>query len=239
MCGIFGVVNFAGIVPNDLRVFEKLMYLNAKRGDRAFGMYDGQRILKYSADWVWNLDVISELEYSQGQRRIYKSNIVLGHHRAPTHGSPLDDNNNHPFKYKDLVLAHNGIILNHKELRKEFPGDNPNIVTDSYTILTCIADKAWPYVTTEGYVKAVKEALSLLKGSFACWLYSESRGVLVVFNNISPIHVYVEKDSRLVFSSEPFEDAITEPNGRLLVLDFSAHQMYTHTFKANSPYDIH
>lgn len=61
---------------------------------------------------------------------------VMGHTRHATQGTLKFNGNNHPFRGRcgntDFALAHNGILCNDRELRKELKLPKTKIETDSY-----------------------------------------------------------------------------------------------------------
>jgi predicted glutamine amidotransferase len=60
---------------------------------------------------------------------------VMGHTRMTTQGNKKQNYNNHPFAGhadKEFAFAHNGVLWNDKELRKDGTIPNSYIDTDSY-----------------------------------------------------------------------------------------------------------
>ena len=70
---------------------------------------------------------------------------AMGHARMTTQGDEKQNRNNHPFLGcaggETFALAHNGVIHNDKELRREFNLPQTNIETDSYAAVQLIEKK--------------------------------------------------------------------------------------------------
>lgn len=116
MCGIFGFITSEGEGPEIGRL-RRLALITQTRGEHAFGLAclgaDGTtfEIFKRPGPAHRYLD---ELE------RCRRAVVVIGHCRYATHGSPLDNRNNHPHVAGGGFLAHNGVIYNHQDLARRF-----------------------------------------------------------------------------------------------------------------------
>ncbi|WP_250229706.1 class II glutamine amidotransferase [Anaeropeptidivorans aminofermentans] len=133
MCGIFGYLNYGNCIKNeDLKdIIESLAYESAVRGIDATG--------------VAFINSKSKLEIQKAPKPSYsfKMNfpkinppVLIGHTRHTTQGTEKLNINNHPFLggkgNNQFALAHNGILYNDKELRKENKLPDTKIQTDSY-----------------------------------------------------------------------------------------------------------
>ena len=133
--------------------------------------------------------------------------VLLGHTRAPTGGAPVDYVNNHPFEIGGYYLAHNGILINHEEVRKTLRSVPDEVQTDSITILHSIWEK-------DGAIEdRIRKACEELKGSYACWLYDQALLQLYLFRCISPLFVRTMRSGTLAFSSEDFPLSVEFPEG--------------------------
>lgn len=64
------------------------------------------------------------------------ADVIMGHTRMTTQGNARKNHNNHPFpgyvKDQQFALAHNGVLYNDLQLRKEYKLPTTRIETDSY-----------------------------------------------------------------------------------------------------------
>lgn len=157
MCGIFGYVGRKNAVKMTLEGLKKLEY----RGydSAGIGGVKNGKIL-YSKE----VGKIAMLEEKIQQEKL-DLDIAIGQTRWATHGKPSKVNahphfdNNHT-----LALVHNGIIENHESLREMLKAKNVVFASDTDTevIAHLIAD-----FYEDDILKAVQQALPLLKGTFS------------------------------------------------------------------------
>lgn len=93
--------------------------------------------------------------------------LGLAHTRWATHGKPTEDNAHPHFSEPRIAVVHNGIIENHLELRKELEdrGVKFESETDSEVAAHLIKDRIDQ--GADGLLKAVQEAVGMLKGAYA------------------------------------------------------------------------
>ena len=111
MCGIFGFITSEGKGPEVARL-RRIALVTQNRGDHAFGLAwldENGRLRTFKRPgpakaWLDELD------------RCRNAVVVVGHCRFATHGSPLDNRNNHPHDAGAGFLVHNGVIHNHQQL---------------------------------------------------------------------------------------------------------------------------
>ena len=137
MCSLFGWLDYQGIVP--YRVKKKLTQALAnaaeERGTDASGI-----------SYVHGKDVVifkrpkpaHKLHFSIPEGTV----AVMGHTRMTTQGDEKHNYNNHPFPGfagdTAFAFAHNGVLWNDKELRKEKSLPDTHIETDSYVAVQLI-----------------------------------------------------------------------------------------------------
>src|SRR5690606_16384872 len=107
--------------------------------------------------------------------------IGIGHTRWATHGKP-SERNAHPHKAGSVVVVHNGIMENYRELRAELEASGHEIVSDTDTELIAhlIDDRLR---AGADLVRAVREACARVIGSYAFGVLSET----------DPDHIVVAK----------------------------------------------
>jgi len=106
MCGILG---FSGTDDFDLFKIKILGLFNEGRGRDATGIFSNTNGLIKSTEEAtkfFSMDVKTD-------------KLLVGHTRSKTTGSNIRANA-HPFRYGNIVMAHNGVISNWKDLIK-FP----------------------------------------------------------------------------------------------------------------------
>ncbi|MEI8365363.1 MAG: glutamine--fructose-6-phosphate transaminase (isomerizing) [Parachlamydiaceae bacterium] len=157
MCGIFGYVGKKDAVRTALEGLKKLEYRGYDSAGIA-GIRDGKIYYCKEAGKVAVLE--KAVEAAQ-----LKLDIAIAQTRWATHGKPSKINA-HPHVDNDqsLAVVHNGIIENYESLRDELTAKGALFVsqTDTEVIAHLVAS------FYEGDIlKAVQEAVPLLKGSFA------------------------------------------------------------------------
>lgn len=137
MCSLFGFLNYQGIIPHKVlrKLTQSLAVAAEERGTDASGISyvkDGQIVIFKRPKAAHKL----HFNPPEGTR------AILGHTRMTTQGSEKNNQNNHPFLGTTgdiaFALAHNGILYNDKELRKEKRLPVTAIETDSYVAVQLI-----------------------------------------------------------------------------------------------------
>ena len=130
MCALFGWLDYKSIVP--YRVLRKLTQALAnaaeERGTDAAG-------ISYIHD-----NKVTIFKRPKPAHKIHfnapdGTKVVMGHTRLATQGDKKQNYNNHPFAGhadKEFAFAHNGVLWNDKDLRKDGTIPNSYIDTDSY-----------------------------------------------------------------------------------------------------------
>ncbi|MBP3746293.1 MAG: class II glutamine amidotransferase [Ruminococcus sp.] len=131
MCSLFGWLDYQGIVP--YRIKKKLTQALAnaaeERGTDAAGI-----------SYVHGKDVVIFKRPKPAHKLHFSipegTAAVMGHTRMTTQGDEKHNYNNHPFPglagETSFAFAHNGVLWNDKELRKEKQLPDTHIETDSY-----------------------------------------------------------------------------------------------------------
>lgn len=115
MCGVFGFVSNGGH-NFDLRRLEKIALATESRGPHAFGLswIDSRGRLKMFKKTGRISDHLGILEMA------IDAEMLIGHCRYATHGSPQNNLNNHPHSVDGGWLVHNGVIRNHEKLIDDY-----------------------------------------------------------------------------------------------------------------------
>ncbi len=121
----------------------------------------------------------------------------IGHTRWATHGG-VTDINAHPHRVGKVVLIHNGIIENYRELIKEYGLKNSLKSETDTEVVAALLDKFY-----EGNPKkTIKEVVSKLAGSFAlCIMFEDVPEKIYAIRNVSPM-VAAESDRGSIIASD-------------------------------------
>ncbi len=157
MCGIVGYVGNQQAKPIVIEGLRRLEY----RG------YDSAGIALLEKDKIEIVRAKGKLAELEVKLTDYKSTAVvgLGHTRWATHGKP-DETNAHPHHSKDVILVHNGIIENYREIKQRLVERGHKIVSETDTEVIChlIQD----YLDNKNvFFEALTKAIAELKGAFS------------------------------------------------------------------------
>ncbi len=196
MCGIFGHIGDTSSIEKCLKGLKFLEY----RG------YDSAGIAGIEENHLFCMKEkgrICELEKLL-EKKIHNFQSSIGHTRWATHGE-ASQKNAHPHldQKREIAVVHNGILENHSSLRSmlEQKGMIFESETDSEVIAQLIS-----YFDQGDFLKAVREALSLMKGFWAlAIIHKNYPGQIVATRYENPLIVGVSTDANEAFvSSDPY-----------------------------------
>lgn len=155
----------------------------------------------------------------------------IGHTRWATHGRPTQENA-HPHRIDHVVLAHNGIIENYQEIRRQIlsRGDHPKSETDSelFGFLVIEAMKKGA-----SFLDALRETMLKVEGSNSVVIMSEKHeGIIVGIRNGSPLVAAKDADNGVIIASdvqpvlEYSRDVVYLENGDMVVGDRNGLSFY-------------
>lgn len=183
MCAIFGFMDYGKKVPASIlkRLLRALSIAAESRGTDATGI-----------SYVNSGNIVTFKKAKPAHKvKLYfpkDTTTVIGHTRFTTQGSEKDNYNNHPFEGTTtdhtFALAHNGVLYNDKELRKEKALPETNIETDSYIAVQLIEkENAVDSIS----IKSMAEAVT---GSFVFTILRDDNTLFLVKgdNPITLIH---------------------------------------------------
>lgn len=165
------------------------------------------------------------------------ADVIMGHTRMTTQGNERKNHNNHPFlgtvKDQQFALAHNGVLYNDLQLRKEYKLPATKIETDSYIATQLIENcgvlnfGSMQYMAEKlegSYTFTVlsdKDELYFIKGDNPMCLYHyPDRGLYVYASTEDILHTALQ---RLPFSlGTPVRVELT--CGDILKIDKHGHQ---------------
>jgi len=208
MCGIIG--------SPDKSAFDYLFEQNKERGNFAYG------IIKFCINN--NVKVIKDNDFNK--KVDFEDDIVfyLGHLQSPTSTKrDFCPHTTHPFEYKGMYLAHNGVLSNFDKLKEKY---------DKYTDIVNEVDSSiiLPMIDKIG----LKSALEELEGTFGCWLYDSNTSELFVFRSGSTIYT----DGKNI-SSKPISDWSLLDEGVIYRFNFTKQKYEEYDrFKTNSGFFV-
>jgi len=212
MCGIVGYVGNKPVLDILLNGLTKLEY----RGYDSAGvaLYRDDSIEMYKEEG--KLDNLKNLVKPM-ENELKSSTMGIGHIRWATHGAPTTTNAHpHSCNCGNLVIVHNGIIENFKELRAEL--ENAGCVfrsqTDTETLAHLIAKE---YATVKNLTEAVRIATRQVQGAYAiCVMHKDYPNTIVATKRNAPLLIGVGNNEYYVASDVP---AIIDYTKNALYLD--------------------
>jgi glucosamine 6-phosphate synthetase-like amidotransferase/phosphosugar isomerase protein len=129
MCGIAGIVRFNNRYKVTEKQIKKTLVSLQTRGRDATGIAwlhgSEYSVLKTPAPAT---DFVELKEFKRLLPEMMDSRILLFHTRAATHGSPLNNLNNHPLWNSDGMIIHNGVVFPPKDLPSRGETDSEQIM---------------------------------------------------------------------------------------------------------------
>ena len=182
MCAVFGFLDYKGKISN--ATLKKLIhYLSVAaevRGTDATGIA-----------YVRNGSMVTYKKPKSAHKvKLFfprDTRAVIGHTRFTTQGSEKRNCNNHPFDghcgTEAFALAHNGVLYNDKELRREQHLPTTPIETDSYVAVQLLEQEQ--QLDTEN----IKRMAELVEGSFVFTILRNDNTLFLVKGN-NPLTLY-------------------------------------------------
>ncbi len=203
MCGIVGYIGEKKAAPILLSGLKKLEYRGYDSAGIAIQEKETVKIVKKQG----KLDKLK----ASAEREIFYGETGIGHTRWATHGRPSDINSHpHTDSFSEIVIVHNGIIENFRELKEELieKGHRFESETDTEVVAHLISTHY-----DNDLKAAVTNAVKRLEGSFA---------LAVMSNNEKDRIIAVRKDSPLIIG--------LGKNENFLASDIPAYLEHTDNF---------
>ena len=199
MCGIVGYVGNNPVVDILLDGLEQLEYRGYDSAGVAIKTTD--KINVYNAEGkLCNLRDVLTAHLSE----VSKSTVGIGHIRWATHGAPSVVNAHpHTCNCGSLVIVHNGIIENYKELKEELEarGCKFRSQTDTESVAHLIAAI---YDEVKDLTKAVHLATQKIEGAYAlCIMHNDIPDMIVATKRNAPLIIGVGTDEYYIASDVP------------------------------------
>ena len=175
MCGIIG---FTGNMPAKDIILDGLELLEYRGYDSAGValLNNGEISLKKRTGKVAELKKLCASDDND-------ATCGIGHTRWATHGG-VTDVNAHPHKSGNVVLIHNGIIENYREIVVEYGLQNKIISETDSEVVAALLDMFYD----GDAVAAIKKTVKILSGAFAlCIMFKDIPGKIFAIRNVSPM----------------------------------------------------
>lgn len=199
MCGIVGYVGYKPVVDILLDGLEQLEYRGYDSSGIAVKCTDSIKVYKAEGKLVNLREELAPHAYE-----ISKATLGIGHIRWATHGAPTVVNAHpHTCGCGKLVVVHNGIIENYKELKAELEakGCQFRSQTDTETVAHLVA---MIYGEVKDLTKAVQLATKKIEGAYALGImHNDEPNKLVVTKRNAPLIIGVGENEYYAASDVP------------------------------------
>ncbi len=226
MCALFGWLDYKGIVPHKIlkKLTQSLANAAEERGTDASGIsyVKDSRITIYKRP-----KPAHKIRFNVPEN----TKAVIGHTRLTTQGNQKFNFNNHPFyghADKEFAFAHNGVLYNDAELKKDKKLPDTHIETDSYVAVQLIEQqKRLDFNSLKNMAEAVRgnftftvldedNSLYIIKGSNPMYLlHFEALGLYVYASTESIMKTALKKIGINKFDFNKIDTA----NGDILRID--------------------
>ena len=165
MCGIIGYTGCGDAIPKMTDGLSVLEY----RG------YDSVGVAAQTEDGVSVVKCRGRIKDLKEKKELYdlQSGCAIGHTRWATHGGPSDVNA-HPHRAGSVVLVHNGIIENYKELAEQLQGEGVVFLSETDTEVAAALLNAC-YTAEKDPLRAIRRMMEQLRGSYAFAILFDER----------------------------------------------------------------
>ena len=199
MCGIVGYVGKKSVVGILLDGLEQLEYRGYDSAGVAIKTEDAINVYKAEGK-LGNLRDVLTAHLSE----VSSSTVGIGHIRWATHGAPSVINAHpHTCNCGNLVIVHNGIIENYKELKIELEamGCKFRSQTDTESVAHLIAAI---YDKEKDLTKAVHIATQKIQGAYAlCIMHNDFPDKIVATKRNAPLVIGVGEGEYYIASDVP------------------------------------
>lgn len=210
MCGIVGYVGNALAAPILIDGLKRLEYRGYdSAGIAVFGEEEKIKVVKTSGR-LSALEALLPKQSPQGR-------IGIGHTRWATHGKPSRQNAHpHCNRNQTIAVVHNGIIENHTDLRGQLSQKGYRFTSQTDTeVVAHLLDDC--YKREQEPLKAIREALTHLKGSYAFGiLFADRPNCIFAAGKDSPLVIGLGENENFIASDVP---AVLRHTRRVLYLE--------------------
>ena len=191
MCGIVGYVGRKDAKEVLLTGLYNLEYRGYDSAGIAVKNNEDINIIK-------SVGKISNLENKIKKAKLDRAYIGIGHTRWATHGEP-NETNAHPHVCENIILVHNGIIENAKELKEKLEKEGTSFYSQTDTEVACALINYY-FKKEKDTKKAINKAIKELKGSYALAILNKDEDKIYATRKDSPLIIGVKETESFVAS---------------------------------------
>lgn len=212
MCGIFGIIIQPASQKSDKEIKAMLTQLalySESRGKDSSGIAF-QNYLTHQTDVVKGDIPIHQLLKNEIFKNKLNENLfsykegnpflAFGHARLVTNGSQLQEVNNQPVVKDNMIVIHNGIIVNVEDVWKRHADLQRNYLIDTEVIPSLIRKHI---SNGKNLSVACNETFSELEGTYSLAMLCNDLQYFVLATNNGSLY-YVQDEHSLVFASEAY-----------------------------------
>lgn len=193
MCGIFAAISSRCVEELIISGLERLEY----RGydSAGIGVIDQDNKLQC----LKVVGKVKNLRQALDNNKI-SGTVGIAHTRWATHGMPAEINAHPMISHQQIALVHNGIIENSELLKADLISYGYHFTshTDTEVIVHYLH---WHYNKTQDFILALRNTVSLLKGSYALAIISVyDPAKIFLVKNSSPLVVGIGKEENFIAS---------------------------------------
>ncbi len=193
MCALFGWLDYKHIIPYKMlkKLTQALANAAEERGTDAAGIsyiHDGKVVIYKRPKPA------HKIRFNAPDGTM----AIMGHTRLTTHGNQKFNFNNHPFPGhadKEFAFAHNGVLYNDEELRKEKNLPDTHIETDSYVAVQLIEQQG------KLNFDSLKSMAESVCGNFTFTALDEDNSLYIVKGSNPMCLIHFEKLGLYVYAS--------------------------------------
>ncbi|MBM3453702.1 MAG: hypothetical protein FJX80_00990, partial [Bacteroidetes bacterium] len=213
MCGIFGLITKPGKIysPKAIRkTLENIAVFSESRGKDSSGM--AIRNLKGCTIDIIKGDIpirqlLKSKDFDVSVIAAVKADVLnqgfsaFGHARLVTNGTQLNEANNQPVLKDDIIIIHNGIIVNVDELWELHPDLHRTFSIDTEIIPALIRKQL---KSTNDLAEACNKAFAQLEGTWSVAIMFQDLDQFVMATNNGSLYYITDNKSFITFASEGY-----------------------------------
>jgi asparagine synthetase B (glutamine-hydrolysing) len=213
MCGIFGLITKPGKTYSTKatrQILENIAVFSESRGKDSSGM--AIRNLKKGTVDVIKGDVpirqlLKSKDYDVSVKAALKADALnqgfsaFGHARLVTNGTQLNEANNQPVLKDDIIIIHNGIIVNVDELWQQLPDLERTYTIDTEIIPALIRKQL---KSTKDLAEACNKAFEQLEGTWSVAIMFHDLDQFVLATNNGSLYYITDNENFITFASEGY-----------------------------------